>query len=75
MFGPQAGGFALGLFAALIGVAGIAGAMRTRRRRAKIAATYGATGGPIYTAVQIGCAGLLLLAGVGLMILAMVSRR
>ena len=59
----------------LIGLGGIAAAIRTRRRRAEIAATYGATGGIVYTVVQAGCSGLLLLGGLGLIVLALVLRR
>lgn len=75
MFGQAAGGFGLGLLAVLIGMAGIAAAVRTRRRRASYANTYGASGGIVFTVVQIGCSGLLLLGGVGLIVLAIVYRR
>lgn len=75
MFGQAAGGFGLGLLASLIGVAGIAAAVRTRRRRARNPETYGATGGMAYTVVQVGCAGMLLLGGVLLMILSIIFRR
>jgi hypothetical protein len=73
--GQEAGGIGLGLFAVLIGAGGIVAAMRTRRRRAEIAATYGATGGIIYTVVQAGCSGLLLIGGLGLIILALILKR
>ena len=75
MFGQSAGGFGLGLLAVLIGAAGIAAAVRTRRRRASYASTYGASGGIAFTIVQVGCSGLLLLGGVGLMALAIIFRR
>ena len=75
MFGQAAGGIGLGLLAFLIGAAGIAAAVRTRRRRSTYANTYGASGGIIFTVVQIGCSGLLLLAGIGLMTLAIIFRR
>ena len=75
MVSQSAGGFGLGLFAFLLGLGGIAAALRTRRRRARFAPTYGSTGGIVYTVVQIGCSGVLLLAGVGLMVLALVFRR
>ena len=75
MFGQAAGGFGLGLLALLIGVAGIAAAMRTRRRRAQDPETYGASGGVIYTGIQVGCAGMLLLGGIGLMILSIIFRK
>jgi hypothetical protein len=73
--GQESGGIGLGLFAVLIGAGGIAAAVRTRRRREHIAATYGATGGIVYTIVQAGCSGLLLLGGLGLIALALLLRR
>ena len=75
MFGQAAGGFGLGLLASLIGVAGIAAALRTRRRRARNPETYGASGGIVYTSIQVGCAGMLLLGGIGLMILSIIFRK
>ncbi len=75
MSGQEAGGIALGLFAVLIGAGGITAAIRTRRRRAEIAATYGATGGIVYTMVQAGCSGLLVVGGLGLIILALAFNR
>jgi len=75
VFGTSAGGFGLGLLALLIGTAGIAAALRTRRRRATYANTYGASGGIVFTVVQVGCSGLLLLGGIGLMTLAIIFRR
>jgi hypothetical protein len=75
VFGQSAGGFGLGLLAVLIGLAGVAAAVRTRRRRASYANTYGASGGIAFTIVQIGCSGLLLLGGAGLMALAIIFRR
>jgi hypothetical protein len=65
----------LGLFAMLIGLGGIAAAIRTRRRRAEIAATYGATGGIVYTVVQAGCSAMLLLGGLGLVVVALLVKR
>jgi len=59
----------------LIGAGGIAAAIRTRRRRAEIAATYGATGGIVYTVVQAGCSGLLVIGGLGLIVFALLLRR
>jgi hypothetical protein len=73
--GQEAGGIALGLFAVLIGAGGVAAAIRTRRRRAEIAATYGATGGIVYTVVQAGCSGLLIVGGLGLIVFALLLRR
>jgi hypothetical protein len=75
VFGQAAGGFGLGLLAFLIGTAGVAAALRTRRRRARFPETYGASGGIVYTGIQIGCSGMLLLGGIGLMVLALIFRR
>lgn len=75
MSGQEAGGIGLGLFAVLIGAGGIAAAIRTRRRREHIAATYGATGGIAYTIVQAGCSTLLMLGGLGLIVLALLLKR
>lgn len=75
MFGQAAGGFGLGLLAFLLGVGGVAAALRTRRRRERYPETYAATGGMLYTTIQIGCAGLLVLGGIGVMVLAIVFRR
>jgi len=75
VFGQAAGGFGLGLLAFLVGVAGIAAALRTRRRRARFPETYGASGGMAYTVVQVGCAGMLLLGGILLMTLSIIFRR
>ncbi len=59
----------------IIGAGGIMAAIRTRRRRAEIAATYGATGGIVYTVVQAGCSGVLVIGGLGLIIFALLIRR
>ena len=75
MSGQEAGGIGVGLFAVLIGLGGIAAALRTRRRRAEIAATYGATGGIVYTVVQAGCSALLLVGGLGLVVVALLIKR
>ena len=69
------GGFLLGVFALLLGVGAIAAALLRRRARVHYPETYAASGGIAYTIVQIGCGGVLLLGGVGLMVLAMVYRR
>ncbi len=75
MSGQEAGGIALGAFAVIIGAGGIMAAIRTRRRRAEIAATYGATGGIVYTVVQAGCSGVLVIGGLSLIIFALLVRR
>jgi hypothetical protein len=74
MTGQLAAGVGMGLFAILLGIGGVVAALRTRRRRAEIAATYGYTGGMVYTVVQAGCSGLLALGGVGLIVLALLAR-
>jgi hypothetical protein len=75
MSGQLAAGIGLGLLAALIGAGGIAAAIRTRRRRAEIAATYGSTGGIVYTVVQAGCSGVLMLGGLILVVVALLGNR
>ena len=74
MSGELAAGLGLGLFAALLGAGGIVAAIRTRRRRAEIATTYGSTGGIVYTVVQSGCSGVLVLGGLALIALALLTR-
>ena len=74
MSGQIAAGVGLGLLAVLLGAGGIAAAIRTRRRRAEIAATYGSTGGIVYTVVQAGCSGMLMIGGVALVALVLVAR-
>jgi hypothetical protein len=64
----------VGILAVVLGAGGIGAAIRTRRRRADIANTYGSTGGIFYTAVQAGCSGVLMLAGVGFIALALLAR-
>ena len=61
-------GLAMGGFAMLVGVVWLLGAVNTRRSRAQIGPTYAATGGPVYTAVQVGCAGVLMLIGLGIVV-------
>ena len=70
MSGQQAAGLGMGLLACLLGAGGIYAAIRRRRRRAEIAATYGSTGGIVYTVVQAGCSGVLLAGGLGLIVVA-----
>ena len=75
MSGEQAAGIGLGLFACLIGVGGVVAALNRHRRRAEIAATYGSTGGVVYTMVQAGCSGLLFVGGLGLIVVALLIKR
>ncbi len=65
----------MGLFACLLGLGGIVAALRRRRQRAEIAATYGSTGGVAYTVAQAGCSGLLILGGVALIVIALALKR
>jgi uncharacterized membrane protein HdeD (DUF308 family) len=67
-------GFLLGIFAFLLGVGAIAAAFRRRSARARFPETYAGSGGMAYTIVQVGCGGLLLAGGVGLIALAMIYR-
>lgn len=75
MSAEQAGGIGLGLFAVVLGIGGIVAALRVRRRRAEIAPTYGATGGILYTVVQAGCSGMLVLGGVLIAVAALLAHR
>ncbi|HEY0831743.1 MAG TPA: hypothetical protein VGE99_11415 [Candidatus Dormibacteraeota bacterium] len=75
MAGASSSGVVLGIFALLLGLGAIAAAMRRRRGRERYPETYAASGGIVYTAVQMGCGGVLLLAGLGLITLAIVFRR
>ena len=65
----------LGVFAFLLGMGAIAVALRTRRRRARYAETYAASGGVFYTAVQIGCGAILLVGGLAIIVLALTLKR
>jgi uncharacterized membrane protein HdeD (DUF308 family) len=73
--GVASGGFVMGAFAFLLGAGAMVAAFWRRRGRARYPETYAATGGIVYTAVQMGCGAVLLLGGVGLMVLALVFRR
>ena len=65
----------LGVLAVVLGAGGIVAAIRTRRRRADIAASYGSAGGIAYTVVQAGCSGVLLLGGLALIVLVLLAPR
>ena len=62
----------LGVFAFLLGVGAIAAAIRRRRGRERYPETYASSGGIAYTIAQVGCGGVLLLGGGGLVVLALV---
>ena len=72
MGGAQLGGIGLGLFACLLGIGGIVGAVRRYRSREAIASTFGQTGGIAYTVAQAGCSGVLILGGLAIVALALV---
>jgi hypothetical protein len=74
MSGQEAAFGGIGLLAVLLGAGGIAAAVRTRRRRAEIAVTYGSVGGIVYTVVQAGCSGVLMLGGVALIALVLLAK-
>lgn len=60
--------------AVLAGVGGIANAIITLRRRREMGPTYGTLGGPVYSATQFGCAGLLIIGGLALAAFAFFAR-
>jgi hypothetical protein len=67
------GGIAMGAAVVLVGVAWILGAVRRIRDRALAAPTYAATGGVVYTVFQVGCAGILIVAGLAILALMLIS--
>ena len=75
MGGQNAAVIGLGILALLLGIGGSVAAVRTRRRRAEIAPTYGSTGGIVYTGVQLGCSGVLLIGGVILIAVVLLAQR
>lgn len=75
MAGGNISPLVLGVFAFLLGIGAISVALRKRRQRARYPETYAASGGVVYTAVQIGCGTVLLIGGLGLMILALIFKK
>jgi predicted transporter len=67
------GGVVMGGLVLLVGVAWVLGAIRRVRERALSAPTYEATGGVVYTVFQVGCAGLLIVAGLVILVLMGIS--
>jgi hypothetical protein len=67
------GGIAMGAVVVLVGVAWAVGAVRRVRERALTAPTYAATGGVVYTVFQVGCAGVLIIAGLAILVLMLIS--
>lgn len=70
----QTTGLLLGVFAFLLGIGAIMAAIRRRRDRERYPETYSASGGIFYTAVQMGCGGVFILAGASLIALAVIYR-
>jgi hypothetical protein len=75
MFGANAPSFGLGLLAVLLGLGGIAAAVRARRRRAGYSEAYASQGGIVFTVVQVGCSTILLIGGLAIMILAFIFKK
>lgn len=69
------GGVIVAAIAILVGAGWLFGAILSRRHRAEFAPTYGEAGGIVYTVAQIGCASVLVLGGVLILVLAMISQR
>ena len=67
-------GLVVGVMAVVAGVGSVTLALLTRRRRQEIAATYTSTGGVVYSALQFGCGGFLILLGLGLIGVVLVAR-
>jgi hypothetical protein len=74
---PQAiGGLVIALAAVAVGAGWLVGALRLRAGRAGTSgATYRSLGGPVYTAVQIGCSAILILLGLALLGIVLFVRR
>jgi hypothetical protein len=68
------GGLLFGGLALLLGIGMVLGALQRRRMRFQNAPTYAATGGVIYTVFQLGCAGLLIVAGIVVLVIMVVTR-
>lgn len=69
-----AGGLLVGFIAVAVGVVWIVGAFTTRRRRATFAPTYSRQGGPVYTALELGCSSVVILAGLTLIVVVLATR-
>ena len=63
----------MGIVAIVLGAGWIGGAISHQRRHADYANTYAQTGGPFYAVAQIGCATIVILAGAGLILLALLG--
>lgn len=69
------GGLAVGVMALLVAIGIVVQAISTRRRRVEIGETYTRSGGIAYTAIQLGCAGVLGLFGLGLLVIVVLNPR
>ncbi|HEX4213770.1 MAG TPA: hypothetical protein VIA06_10685 [Candidatus Dormibacteraeota bacterium] len=56
-------GLVMGILAIVLGIGLVFGGLRRRQMKHDNAPTYQALGGPIYMVFQFGCAGLLILVG------------
>ena len=63
------GGLFVGLMALVVSATVVVQGVSTRRRRVEIAETYERAGGPIYSAFQFGCAGVIGVFGLALLVL------
>jgi hypothetical protein len=63
------GGLFVGLMALLVAATVVAQAVSQRRRREDFIETYQSAGGILYTGIQFGCAGVLGIFGLGLLVL------
>ncbi len=63
------GGLFVGLMALVVAAAIVVQAVSQRRRREEIAETYQRSGGLLYTGIYVGCAGVLGLFGLALLVL------
>lgn len=73
---PQAiGGLVIALVAVAVGAGWLLGALRLRAGRAASSTTYRSLGGPVYTAVQIGCSAVLIMLGLALLAVIILVRR
>lgn len=69
------GGLIVGVLALLVAATFAVQAVSTRRHRFEIAETYDRAGGPAYTAIQLGCAVVLAIFGIVLLVLVLLSAR
>lgn len=68
-------GLFMGVVAIAVGIFALVTAVLTRRRRADIADTYAITGGVAYSVVQFGCAGVLIVSGLIVIVVVLLRTR